>query len=215
MTIYSKYLLALERLLVAGPSSGDWQSRCAAALDGEPSRELQRAISLKKRRQAGVFFTGAVLARKAVLMRRPRASGDHAYFDPACGVGDLLLAAARCLPIRPSLRETVELWGSKLLGCDIYPEFVRATKVRLLLLAQQRGAKKGSSEIDLEATFPLIGVGDGLVEYRKYQVADWVLLNPPYVSVPAPVECKWGNGKVSSAALFLERAALVCKPKQE
>ena len=97
MKRYSNYVERLERLLEAGPgpSSQDWSARCAAALDGEPSRELRKAISLERRRGAGAFFTGSVLARKAVVRPRRGKECRGKIFDPACGAGDLLLAAAR------------------------------------------------------------------------------------------------------------------------
>ena len=214
MKRYSNYVERLERLLEAGPgpSSQDWSARCAAALDGEPGRELRKAISLKRRRSAGAFFTGSVLARKAVVRPRSEKECQGKFCDPACGAGDLLLAAARLLPVRRSLTVTVALWGQRLMGCDVHPEFIRAAKARLVLLAQQRGARPDGNEIDLEAVFPLIGVGDGLTERRKYRVADWILLNPPYVAVPAAAGCKWGSGKVSSAAVFLEKAVVSCRP---
>ena len=165
---------------------------------------MRKAISLKRRRGAGAFFTGSVLARKAVVKPRQERACRGKFFDPACGAGDLLLAAARLLPLRRSLAATVALWGQKLMGCDVHPEFIRAAKARLVLLAQQRGAQPDGNKIDLEAVFPRIGVGDGLTERRKIRAAGWILLNPPYVAMPATGGCKWGSGKVSSAAVFLE-----------
>lgn len=214
MKPYAGYVERLERLLEAGLSAAldGWKSQCAAALDGEPSREVRKAISVEKRREAGAFFTGSALARKAVLGPGGEGWEGGSLFDPACGAGDLLLAGAKLLPIRRSSRETIELWGARLMGCDIHPEFIRAAKARLALLTLQRGARSGGEKIDLDAIFPLIGVGDGLVESQKYVAADWILLNPPYVAVQAPSACKWAAGKVSSAALFLEKAVVSCRP---
>ena len=36
-------------------------------------------------------------------------------------------------------------------------------------------------------------------------------MNPPYVAVQAPAECTWASGKVSSAAVFVERAVFRCR----
>ena len=168
MKRYSNYVQRLERLLGNGSvvASDDPKGDCAAALDGEPSQELRRVISLKKRRGAGAFFTGSELARRAVPTRGGKRWRNASYFDPACGVGDLLLAAARRLAVRGSLAETVEAWGAKLMGCDIHPEFIRATKVRLALLARERGARLYGAQVDLKTAFPLIEAGDGLAERR-------------------------------------------------
>jgi hypothetical protein len=66
-------------------------------------------------------------------------------------------------------------------------------------------------QVDLKSAFPLIGVGDALEEHWKYSKANWILLNPPYVARQAPAECTWASGKVSSAAVFVERAMSRCR----
>jgi hypothetical protein len=55
--------------------------------------------------------------------------------DPACGVGDLLVALVENLPRSPDFASTLSEWGGRILGRDLEPEFVRATKLRLALAA--------------------------------------------------------------------------------
>jgi len=208
MKRFSDYVLQLERSAAALDGSN---IRHAAALDGEPSRELRRVISLAQRRRNGAFFTSSILARKAVS--GVPAGRGRVFFDPACGAGDLLLAAARLLPVRASLNETLNLWGQCLTGCDIHPEFVRATKARLVLLAKQMGVPSNGQRADLRKVFPFIEVANALTVRQQYASANWILLNPPYVAMEAPETCEWCRGKVSSAALFVEQAILRCGPR--
>jgi hypothetical protein len=152
----------------------------------------------------GAFFTGATLAQQAIprLRAKPR---RIVLFDPACGVGDLLLAAARLLPVRNSLQATLDHWGAQLAGCDTNQEFVRAAKSRLVLLARQRAVPVGGVEkLHLQSLFPLIRVNDGLTAIDQYVAATWIVLNPPYGYVNAPEECRWASGKLTAAAVFFE-----------
>jgi len=176
-----------------------------AALNGEASAALRRLIPLERLRKDGAFFTQSALAAR--IMRHLPSSPPSIFFDPACGAGDLLLAAARRLPLRASLPATLQLWGKRLSGRDQYDEFVRATKARLLLLAMERlDIRKGFSKGVPADLFPMISVGDGLNARRAYQRSDCILLNPPYCASPAPVDCNWAAGSMTSAAVFFEVA---------
>ncbi len=205
MKAFRPYVERLEDMAVSLPAQrGDWTQRVASALNGEPGRELADVLSLRTRRKMGAFFTGVTLAQRAI----PRLNGSPhhtVFFDPACGVGDLLLAAARLLPLRDSLQGTLDSWGAQLVGCDTNPEFVRAAKTRLVLLARQRGVPVGKTErLDLQSVFPLIEVRDGLKAIDQCRVATWIVLNPPYGYVFAPEGCRWALGKLTAAAVFFE-----------
>jgi len=205
MKAFRPYVERLERMATDSlAQSDDWTSRVSSALNGEPGRELADALSLRTRRKMGAFFTGEVLAQKAVPTTKglPRRT---VFLDAACGVGDLLLAAARNLPTRNSLRATLDFWGSRLAGCDTNEEFVRASKSRLVLLARQRvRTADGIEGLDLQSVFPLIQVRDGLNAIDQFTAATWVVLNPPYGYVNAPEGCHWASGKVTAAASFFE-----------
>ena len=205
MKAFRPYVERLEDLAMSSSTQlGDWTQRVATALNGEPGRELAQVLSLRTRRKMGAFFTGEILAQQAI----PHFNNSPRYaivFDPACGVGDLLLAAARLLPVRKSLQATLDLWGARLAGCDTNPEFVRATKSRLVLMARQRitTASKTKS-LDLRSIFPLIRVCDGLTAIDRFTTVTWVVLNPPYGYVEAPEGCRWASGKLTAAAIFFD-----------
>lgn len=179
------------------------------ALNGGASSEVRRLIPLRRRRAAGAFFTGSDLAKR-VISRVPLGQSSRPVFlDPACGAGDLLLAAAHRLPISSSLAATLEWWGSSLSGCDVHAEFVRATKARLGLLALKRtGNLAKTSLLKTENLFPLIKAANGLEIASAYEMADWIILNPPFSPSIVSKDCEWAKGSVTSAAVFVSKALL-------
>lgn len=192
-------------LLSAPPPPRHRERTFEAALNGEPSRELRRAIDLNTQRDAGAFFTGSKLANQAVGRGQ---WNEEVVLDPACGAGDLLLAAARRFPMRRSLTATLNLWGEYLVGRDVHSSFVRATRARLAILALARGARHGGGRIPLAELLPMIRRGDGLKLDAGYSNADRILLNPPFKVVTVPARCSWASGTVTSAALFFESVLL-------
>src|SRR5438034_1046121 len=83
---------------------------------------------------------------------------------------------------------------------------VRDAKARLILLALSRGVPLGDTALPpLAETFPYLRVGDGFAETAIDQAMSHIVLNPPYAKVMAPTDCPWSSGKVSQAALFLDR----------
>lgn len=178
----------------------------SAVLDGQPTARLRDLVPLRTRKEVGAFFTGAVLAQQAVESYAPTLSGSSTVFDPACGAGDLLVACARHLPVGPDLGSTLASWGTQLRGYDLYPEFIRAAKARLILLAMIRGVSIGTTPIPtLAEAFPYLMGCDALTGLEAEVVASHVVLNPPYSKVIVPSTYEWGSGKVSQAAVFLER----------
>jgi hypothetical protein len=177
---------------------------CDPALNGEPARILRQQIALAVRRSAGAFFTGSVLASGLLKKAKLPARKPIVVFDPTSGAGDLLLAAARRLPLGMSLQETIQQWGRTLQGLDLQSEFVAAARARLLLLARQRHRVTDSTDVDWPTAFPLIRTGDALRERMLYRSADFILINPPFSPTSARVGCEWASGNVNSAAVFLE-----------
>lgn len=208
MDAYSSYAEYLERLayrVVGRGAIGEDGAAVAAALDGQPSARLRDLVPLSARRAAGAFFTGRQLAQRAIEPYVPTLAGPAIVFDPACGVGDLLVACARHFPLGEGLAPTVDRWGARLHGFDIYPQFIRAAKARLVLLALSRGVNAaGADESVFTDAFPGLQFGDGLAEEQTRDAPSHIVLNPPYQKVPAPPECAWGSGKVSLAAIFFD-----------
>lgn len=174
-----------------------------ASLDGQPGSELRRLVPLRARRRAGAFFTGSALAKRAVSRHRAVIK-DGVTCDPACGAGDLLVAAAEHLPCGDDLVMTLRTWSERLRGFDIHEEFVEATKLRLVLAALRRGASAPrTSSARLVRELRGIEARSGVA--KPLRNVGLVLLNPPYGSRIAPSGCAWATGKVSEAAVFLQR----------
>ena len=204
---YDAYVDELRALAVRAARTGLTRaehSRAWAELDGNASRVFRRRLALDIRRDAGTFFTGHALAHRVVAPHASAIRDGATVSDPACGLGDLLLAAARYLPIRATLAETLDTWGEQLWGLDLRDELVTTTKIRLYLLALASGAEPGPSP-DPEDAFPRVTRGDFL-EADEALGAQVLLLNPPYGRVQAPGTVDWATGSVSQAAIFAERA---------
>ena len=134
-------------------------------------------------------------------------SNSHqVYFDPTCGAGDLLLAAARKLRIAPTLDETIADWGNRLRGLDISAEFIRLAKARLVLLAAKRCGIRPNYQADIFSdVFPLIRSADFLADHGDTSSAAFVIMNPPFAYAPAPDKCTWAGGRVNAAAIFVDK----------
>ncbi len=208
---YREFTNELLALAVAPHIEGDNAKRVAACLDGTASVELRRLVRLETRRAQGVFFTGSKLAGKLFgsITFNPH---KHFIYDPAVGAADLLLAAARRLPLARDLAATLKTWGGCLAGTDLQAEFVDAAKYRLTLLARQRHGGAEMLPPDWEKMFPFIRTGDGLKEVHLYARATHLVMNPPFSTSDPTDECKWTGGRISDAALFVVRALERSRP---
>ncbi len=202
MRSYAKYVARVERLASSAVyNAADFWIASKAALDGEPSRMLRESNPIDARRKLGSFFTSKALAELALGQRK--FNSKSRITDPACGAGDLLLAVARRLPLRKTLRSTIKYWTETLGGADIRPEFVRLAKARLVILARQRLKDRKQLQPSPSRCFNSIRVRDTLFGKKRRWRASLILLNPPFGLVEAPKDCAWGNGRVNSGALFL------------
>lgn len=208
MRAFETYAQELESLAIRAfelPQEVINDQQLIAALDGGPSNALRRAVPIAKRRLAGAFFTGSKLANQALRVLQISNPDDLMFLDPACGAGDLLIAATRHLPSSTDLSETLSLWGQRLRGCDLHPQFVRAAKARLVLAAIERGSLTGHTPmLSWQKLFPGIKEGNGLKPMTDYSLASHILMNPPFSNVEAPDSCTWARGQISMAALFLD-----------
>jgi len=197
------YVESLRKLTVAPSANTDWAQKCHAALNGEASRMLRSEISLTTRRKFGAFFTGSSLSSSLVDHLVFPKSGKVVYYDPTCGMGDLLLSAAKKLPLRSTLMLTLKDWGQQLTGSDLHQEFIDAAKFRILLLARQRhGEADGELDPSIDY-FPNIRVANALDDINGYQNATHVLMNPPFGTVKVGKNHCWTSGSVTAAAVFV------------
>ncbi len=206
---YSVYVSRLKRLAVESYRAPDWNTRVDAALNGQASIELRRVAPVETRRKFGAFFTGTNLGSQLIDCGTEFGS-TSVFYDPTCGMGDLLIAAAKKLPIRETLLDTLRQWGLQLTGTDLHHEFVEGAKTRLILLARQRHKTDEALLNSSSGCFPNIRVADGLKQKAMFNRATHMLLNPPFGQVCAPIECTWSGGRITGAAAFviaaLERA---------
>jgi type I restriction-modification system DNA methylase subunit len=93
---YSAYVSKLKRLAVESHRVADWNIRVDAALNGQASVELRRVASVEIRRKFGAFFTGTDLSSELIDCSKGF-DATSVFYDPSCGMGDLLVAAARKL----------------------------------------------------------------------------------------------------------------------
>jgi hypothetical protein len=174
----------------------------------DPNDVLSATLPTRTRRSAGAFFTTPALA-KALVAPFARDLEDPAtsVLDPACGAGDLLLAAASHFGSNDDPQSRLHQWQQRIHGRDLVEEFVLSARLRLVW------ATKASHELSNPlGFFPSIRRECSLSSTSRYEFATHVLLNPPYTLVPAPAECQWRTGRVNAAALFMEHIVQQCTP---
>ena len=207
--VFTPYIKELADLLEACKAGkvGEKRAEIAAALDGQPGRELRKLYSSDALRDTGTYFTGSNLANQLVSSRLKNVPRGCRIVDPACGAGDLLVACARHLPMKPELIETLVEWGKVLVGFDINPAFVEATRYRLALLAIQRissSANRLIPSLPLPELFPLVQARSAMEEWQLSIPPSLIVVNPPFSYGATPNGCVWASGRVSNAALFMD-----------
>lgn len=216
MKAFKPYLSHLEELLLGSvclPPNRNREQMIRAALDGQPSLELRKRVSLDRLRAAGAFFTGSRMARRAIAMAFPTMPHDAVVLDPACGVGDLLVAFVGRLTSSNDLTSTLSQWGMRITAFDVQPEFVRAAKLRLALAAVRRHSEIGEFRFqEFDALFPGVREGSSFENRASYKGVSHILINPPFTAVEAPESCRWAAGKVNSAPLFMDECAMSSDP---
>lgn len=208
--VYTEHLA----MLVKDVSRGAWApvtQDVDNALNGQAAERLRTLVPRQIRREYGVFFSTGPVRDRFASMLAPALAMPHGYYDPTCGAGDLLLAAAENLPLLETPTRTLAAWSSWLAGTDLHEPFTSAARSRLTLAAFARHRHRGDrirvSQAALERSFPDISAGDGLAGLQNGLAAGrHVLLNPPFGAVQVDRSCSWSSGKTSMAALFAAEA---------
>ncbi|HCC2281432.1 N-6 DNA methylase [Citrobacter portucalensis] len=167
---------------------------------------LRDSLSIKNMREAGSFFTGLKLATKTLDSFLEPIKINSVVLDPTCGAGNLLVACSRRFSIYPTLTQTLSIWGQQLKGFDLYEIFVESAKLRIIIDALNRGAKK-DCDIDIALTLlPNIKVKNAL-DVCEMDLKDitHVVMNPPFTITPSPNNYYWKKGKVNSAGIFMDK----------
>ena len=89
--------------------------------------ELRKITSIDDLRLTGTFFTGSNLAKAAIEPIATDLRSGARVLDPACGVGDLLLACCHYFESSESLQDNLQAWTPRLMGIDICRDFARYT----------------------------------------------------------------------------------------
>lgn len=173
------------------------------ALDGQPGRVLQTLVEPEALGSAGAFFTGAKMAQRLLIpWHSDLARGKCKIYDPACGAGDLLLAAAKQLPTHRRLSNTLKFWGDHLFGVDIHSTFILSAKARLAILAAERSQSMDKLP-EIEGLFPGIRCDDHFQSSNLEEMTH-VAMNPPFTLAHSPKHCDWGTGLINTAAVFMD-----------
>jgi hypothetical protein len=187
-------------------------------LNGAAAEAVEKFVAKDTRSANGIFFSGKEISKLAVSLIAEKLSAGQSIGDPACGAGDLLIACARHFEIKSNLDETLCAWTDRIVGLDIHKEFTSATRSRLRLLAASRHTLNSESiteHINSKKPFYRIRTGDYFENVKKLANVDLLIMNPPFVTGPSPVECTWSSGNIQLAGIFLDKALQVAKAGQE
>jgi len=195
MKSFLKYADKLDALLDEiewGQRASDCRERIQACLSGQAAEVLHQTGNGNSIWKAGAYFTSPLLADLAIepitqtasVLRRP-------VCDPTCGAGDLLLRWANDLPVGRDLQTTLARWESLLRGCDVFPEFVKVAKRRLVLKAIARGARlRVGRAPNVDKLFKGLREGDAR-NSAPDETRLTLVMNPPFSSVNAADDCAW------------------------
>lgn len=198
---YSRFLEQIK----ASVKTGSTEFNARSLLDGAAADAVHEWVPRTIRTLDGIFFSGHALAEAAASLITDDIKSGARIFDPACGGGDLLIAAARQLPLGDTFSHTLENWSDRLGGTDIHQSFVETTKWRLALLAKSRhGIESEILESLNENIFPHIKKADYLSDAKVSDEFDCIIVNPPFGHRIAPSNCRWSSGKTQLAAIFLD-----------
>ena len=203
MNQFTPYVTHLNHLFASAslnPRLHREEIECAT--NGEAKEQLCLNVPLLKRKQDGVFFTSSENAELAASFLKSTIQKGGTIIDPACGAGDLLLACAKHLPVKPSLRRTLRAWNCQLSGSDIHKQFVDATRARLGLKCLEQTGACVRLEIENDKLFSNISVASIFDQASVFASVDGVIMNPPFTMVEKPKDQCWGSGKMNASAVF-------------
>lgn len=207
MNQFEEYVVALENFAIAALQGNEAVLAGVSLEDlfnGTVGSELRRRVPLIDRQKTGAFFTGSNLRARAIGETSPQI-GNNVVWDPACGAGDLLLSYASRLKHEKDIAKTLLNWSTVLHGNDIEEVFIRATKARLVLLAYHKGSRKTEeTNVGIKDTFSNISNKD-FFKSTPYPNPTDIILNPPYIPMIADDTCEWGRGRISAAAMFVDK----------
>ena len=199
-TVAARISLALDSL------SGDPAPVIKPFLNGHAAHSIDRMLSRERRRKDGIFFSGESWSQRLLSC-----VGDTEivrWCDPAAGTGDLLLQAARLLPLKRTLAQTLRHWSHRLVAGEKNAVFLDVAWQRIRALAVLRHFERDGHLAKLAPSLrpDSFVAGDALATpVGGIRATDCIIMNPPYTHSTTPAWCQTSSGRISTAALFLER----------
>lgn len=179
-----------------------WNEIATLNVNGVASEELRRTVSLKTRREYGAFFTDSLLAKKVLKLLAPTFTDKSIVYDPACGAGNLLISVSDYIQ-ESNINFKCE---SQLFGTDLHGEFIEATQLRLRTNSLLKQPTHSYKVFNIQAKKKYsIAKGDGLLSNKFYEKATHIFVNPPFNQTKPSEKLSWSQGKVSAAALFIDK----------
>jgi hypothetical protein len=167
---------------------------------------LRDCLTIEEMREAGSFFTGTLLAEKAIESFECPLDFDSVVLDPTCGAGNLLIACSRRLNVEKKLSETLSKWGEVLHGYDISTTFIEATKLRLIIEALHRGTINDCDITTAMDLLPNISIKNSIdIEEIDLTNITHIIMNPPFTIWESPKTNYWKSGKINAAGIFLDK----------
>jgi hypothetical protein len=196
---YREELAKVVASLASGGGGDPKSVQVGAHLDGLPYERLRRDIPLNVRRGNNTFFTSSELRARLVAPHRNRIARGASVLDPACGIGDLLLAAQELLPRSWSAGKRRDHIATRFHGRDLVDVLIDIAKDRIELAVMVSSRRPSSNE---GVSYRNISPGNGLHAQVPYELVDLVLLNPPFGRIVLPSRQRWAEGLTSEAAPF-------------
>ncbi|HAU4899741.1 SAM-dependent methyltransferase [Aeromonas hydrophila] len=171
---------------------------------------LRTLLSIDEMREAGSFFTGKKLAELSIInVGLSNDDQSSVVLDPTCGAGNLLIASTSLFNIYPTLSQTLERWGKRLYGFDLYESFIDAAKLRIIFEAINRGAIKDCSLEEAMDYLSNIYVRDVMsLDHSALKDISHIVMNPPFSIWESPKTGIWKQGRVNAAGIVLEHVLL-------
>jgi hypothetical protein len=174
----------------------------SAFFEASPSISVPRLLTKKSMKHHGIFFSGNTWSRK--LAKHAPIERDIRYFDPSCGVGDLLSAIAERICLSRS-EAAKKMRAITFEGCDIHSPFASIAADQINALEKKLDIEGKLVQRRFVAEF---NSADALKVDWNLSKNHCIVMNPPFQRVTAPTDSNIGSGKISAAALFLEKAIL-------
>jgi hypothetical protein len=200
METYSQFVTDLKAHLESEqtPRRKEWIEMSERFVDGLAADELRKLVDIEIRRKFGAFFTSSEMSTELIRFANIDFNLPTVFYDPACGAGNLLLAA---------LKEATDKNETTILGTDLHQEFLLAAELRVniteRLLAQNSKIPAFTYNFNIQ---------NGLENNVFYTTATHIITNPPFNLMQADKSSSWAKGMVSAAGLFIDRIVAYSMP---